>query len=345
MKAATAKKSVTQAAMARLRSVYFFLDLAGELRRLGLYGKDRLMALGVYFVAVSRFHRYPLRIQIQERTEGTAVHIVNKVADFLVPDSVVKLKPTKRRGWDQLAEAPDQRIVFIPQWTEDTESGLAGFRVLADRVMRRIPFEKAGRTEERVDELKGRFACISADDTHAWIHDARWLTTTQAVGEQVDAGYDPTTPTSEPDFGMWHEIDRLLQERAKLPILLPEWEQVLVETAQDKGTRGLEQIPTLLQLWRTMCLIRSFQSDANNKAEVLSATFDDLAEMTFFAKKVFRGAIWFPSMATLYNRLPKVANETSVLNPMTGKYFRYRREMEKVTVQWQNPLYWKANGI
>jgi hypothetical protein len=345
MAATTAKMSkVTRSALETLRSVDFLLQLGGALRRVGLHGQDELMALGAYFVAISRFQAYPLKAQINERTEGTAAFIVKKLSGFVLADDVIKITPAGTGGWNRLAGAPDRKVVFIPRWTKETESGPVRFDAEANKIIRITPLYKDDRVVVRVEELEGRFACISVERPQGWVHKTRWLSMTQAVGEQV-AGEPPIISGSEPDFAMWRGVERLLQERARIPIVLPEWEQALMELANEKGNRAMEMMPTLLQTWRTMVMIRSFQSPANDSAGLLSATFEDLAAAMLFARKIFREAGWFPSCKKLFNALPQLGFRTGLLHPLSGKGVSYTREIKKVTIQERSALDWDTDQI
>ena len=71
-------------ALETLRPKTFFDFLRGTMRDLGLGGEEAL-GIGVYFVAVSSFQSYPLRLEIQEKTEGTAKYILQKVSNLLLP--------------------------------------------------------------------------------------------------------------------------------------------------------------------------------------------------------------------------------------------------------------------
>src|ERR1700733_14554069 len=96
-----------------------FFHLRAALRAAGLPGEEPL-GVGVFFVAASRFQPYPLRLQIEERTEGTANYIVEKVSKLMLPDSVIKIDPADDSNWELLAKSPNRKVVFIPQWGRRT---------------------------------------------------------------------------------------------------------------------------------------------------------------------------------------------------------------------------------
>jgi hypothetical protein len=85
-----------------------------------------------------------------------------------------------------------------------------------------------------------------------------------------------------------------------------------------------------------MRLIRSFQAKENDHAQLLQATFEDLAMATSLAKKLFKEGSAFPSCKNLFQELPNEPPRTSVLNPVTGKGLVYERSVERV--HWQSLL-------
>jgi hypothetical protein len=320
-------------AFGMLRSPNFFSLLREALRNTGLAGREVWMGVGVYFVATSRFQPFPFREQIQEMTEGTAPHIVRKTATLLPPGDLITIRPTSEKKWTQLAESPNGKLVFIPDLTLNTENGLARLEVTGDRIIRAMPVALDKRILVDFKEIEGRFACVSGDRPEWSARLSRWLTMRQAERQEVAPGV-----TAEFDLEPWHEVQSLLRQRARLPIVLPEWEQLVVEEMSERGDRVMRHVSTLLQMWRTMCLIQSFQSPENDKATSLQATFEDLAVATLLGRKIFREACWFPSCKKLFIRLPK-QDETRVLHPLTGKAVVYVRSKKVAPVQQQPTLF------
>jgi hypothetical protein len=335
----TAKRNPADSAMQQLRSTNFFLSLRGDMRRLGLAGLEELIGLGIYFIAVSRSQEYPLRGQIREQTEGTAAHMVRNEAKFLLPGDVVKVTPTGEKGWARFSAAPDRKLVFIPTWQTDAEPGAVRLDVGGDQLARWTPVRADGRVVEQVIEVPGRFACISVERPDPWVPKVRWLTMVQPDRQQV-AEETSIFPDPETDFEVWHEVDRLLQERARLPVVLPEWEQAVLELAFEKGGRALQHLPTLLQMWRTMSLIQSFQSELDSEASSIMATFENLASAMLLGRKAFKEASWFPSCQKIYDKLARPGERTSVINPVTGKAVQYQRRQKKAPVHYAELPEW-----
>jgi hypothetical protein len=321
------------AALDTLRSVNFFSHLREAFRSMGMAGWEGQAAVGVYFIAISSFQAYPLRVQIQERTEGTVAYILQKVEDVLLPGSVVTIWPDDDEKWSQFTEFPNEKLVIIPQLKITTKEGVARFDVRGDQIIRVVPKKTEDRVVNQFWEAAGRFACISSDRPDWSLRRARWLTMTQPEREDVAPGDGAPV-----DIDTWQEVARVLQERARLPVVLPQWAQLIVEQMCERDDRAMRCVPALEQMWRTMCLIQSFQSKENDKAKVLNATFEDLAAATLLAKKVFREGCWFPSCKKLFVAIPGLPERTAVIHPVTGKVCVYKQDEKPVSAQHQSVL-------
>jgi hypothetical protein len=297
---------------------------------MGLRGHEERMGLGVYFVATSRLQPYPLRLDFEERTEGTAAYVIGKVSSLLPAGHMVTITPEGNKQWQRLAEAPDQKIVFIPQWEGSTKRSDARVEVRENRLIRVIPIRRNERVVEQFDEIKGRFACIAVQ--RAWSQETRWLTMVQP--ERQEAGMESPSCLGKRETKKWHQVQRVLEHRAQIPITLPDWEQIVVEQVHERGDRALRHLPVVLQIWRTMCLIRSFQSEKKDGTGFLHATFEDLAAASLLAKKVFREGCWFPSCKKIFGKLGQSAERTAVMHPVTGKPVLYMSEKKQEPVRW-----------
>ena len=315
-------RDLRAAALETLRPKTFFDFLRGTMRDLGLGGEEAL-GIGVYFVAVSSSQSYPLRLEIQEKTEGTAKYILQKVSNLLLPGSVITINADRDKDWAQFSAAHEQKIVFIPQWQQTREKGgYARLAIQQDRLIRAIGIEEEERVTENCEGVEAAFACISRDRFPEWKRRSRRLTMRQQEGTH----HSPTNQRTlrSDDIQMWHQVQRLLKDRSRLPILFPDWEQIAIEQMCEADERAAVYVPTFLQAWRTMCLIRSFQSGEDQERRSMKADFLDLAAATLLSKALFREARWFPSPKNLFNRISEVGDQTGLLHPLTGKGVRYK---------------------
>ena len=328
-KTASSKSDSTaelKSAQNTLRSAQFFSILQGALQNLGLTGWELRAGVGAYVVAVSRFLHHPLRVQIQEQLKGTAAYIVETVAKLLREQGVVTITPANEREWARLFQSTDEEIVFIPEWGKD----IAAIEVRQDELVKTIPTmrEKEKRTVVQIQIQEGRFACMSLGRPFTTYRPIRWLTMRQP--EQQKSTPDHKANLSRANISMWLAVQKLLKKRSDVvEIVLPAWEEVVVEEICELDERAAYHIPAFLVLWKTVCLIRSFQFESNATAETLQATFEDLAVAILLAKKAFREASWFPSPQKLFNRLGKDGNRTGVMHPLTGKPVAYECRVQK----------------
>jgi hypothetical protein len=73
---------VEKAALKTLQSPFFFSRLKDVLREIGLEGEEKA-GIAVYFSATSRFLSNPLRVFVEQQTEGSAKYIFRSVAQLL----------------------------------------------------------------------------------------------------------------------------------------------------------------------------------------------------------------------------------------------------------------------
>ncbi len=324
-------RDATAAALKILRSPDIFAQLQGALHGLGLAGWEIPLGLGVWFAAASRFQSYPLRVQIQEQTRGTAEYIVRSIGPLFPPEDLIRIDPTDEKPWERFAQAPDNKVLFLPHMVMETDAGQIHFDVHGDRIIRETPERRNGRFVSQAQEVKGRFVCISADRPAWQLRRSRWLT-------MVQKDRQAATPsgTAPPNAEEWQEVDQLLKERAQRRVWLPEWGQIVVEQMYERNDKALQHVPVLMSMWRTMCIIQSFQRPATRKEGSLVASFEDLAAAILLGKKVFRDGCWFPSAKKVFEALPARYVRTGVISPVTGKALTYERLAEPT--RWQSVL-------
>jgi hypothetical protein len=310
-----------------LKSVDSFVHLRRALGDAGLPGEEGL-GVGVFYVAESRFQPYPLRLQIEERTEGTANYIVEKVSQLLLPGSVIKIDPTQDSDWDRLAKSPNRKVVFIPEWGRKTANGgHAWLDVQQNKLIRAVGVKKEGRVSNTFSEIEGNFACIAADRFPEWRARPRWLTMRQPERPSTVPKYKRSL--SDGAIAMWQEIERVFRQRAELPLRFPEWQQILIEAMCERDEKAAVQIPTLLQCWRTMCVLRPYRS--TKEEEWLQPNFADFAATTMLCRPLFREGQWFPSPKAVIDKIGQVGIRDGAVSPLTGKGRWYERLPEKLS--------------
>ena len=326
-------KDVRMAALETLQSKNYFDFLRGALRDAGLGGEEAL-GIGMYFIVMSGLQRYPLRLGIQESTEGAANYIIKRVAKLLLPATIITVDPTQDTDWGHLRQSPVHRTVFAPEWHVDSEDGgYARLIVQPDGIVRTIGTKRSGRVFEDAEKVNGSFAFISGEGISGWPGGPRWLSVrkTERKGTAVRR-----VSLRDQEIETWHEIQRLIQGRAQMQVILPEWTQTAIEQ-MCVDQRAAVHIPTFLQCWKTMSLVRSFQSGGDDAPEIVHAGFLDLAAAVLLSKRLFREAKWFPSPKKVFESISPLGDRTGLIHPVTGKGVNFDHT-EKSPTKWQTLL-------
>ena len=147
----------------------------------------------------------------------------------------------------------------------------------------------------------------------------RWLTMRLPSPEQVAPG--GITAPDEEELAVWHEVQRLIGERAQLQVVLPGWEELFIEQ-MFHDPRAQRHFPAFLTAWKVMCVLRSFQNDTGKVQEKLQADFASFAA-TGALLRVFREGCWFRSVQKIYEQISWPGDRATLLNPATGNPLKY----------------------
>ena len=335
-------KHATTPAFDMLHSLDFFIDLRTAMRGVGLAGEEGF-GVGVYFVAASRFFQNPLRLCVQEQTDGGTNYVVRRVTKLLQPGSFVELPSDSIEAWRDFAKSPEQKVVYLPDgdgaWGKENS---IRFEIAQNQISRVVPVKRDGRVVEKREEVEASFTCISTDHRD-WMRDSsRWLTMLldkppQETGKKGNSFFSHASPLNEKQTRQWHGLQDLIQERAQLGIVLPEWADLVVEeTCKDE--RAARHLPAFLQAWKTMCLFRSLRlSEKEITGQgCLHADFTDFAAAGSLLRKLFREGHWFPSRRNIFDKVRAVGEDAGFIHPITGKGIRYRQR--STPVRWASVL-------
>ena len=115
----------------------------------------------------------------------------------------------------------------------------------------------------------------------------------------------------------------MFRQRAELPMQFPEWQQIVIEAMCERDEKASAQVPTLLQCWRTMCVLRPNSTEREKK--LLQPSFADFAATTMLCRPLFREGQWFPSPKAVINKIGEVGIRDGAVSPLTGKGRWYER--------------------
>ncbi len=125
-------------------------------------------------------------------------------------------------------------------------------------------------------------------------HISVWLDETpQQTKRIMQAALRAERPLDKKEVGIWYEVQRLLESRARLPIEFPNWFSDLVELVNLDSLWARRYFQAFLQACRTVALIRSFRrNEARLKPEKkITARFIDLAATILIFNQAFTESI------------------------------------------------------
>jgi len=132
-----------------LHSLDFFTDLRTAMQGAGLAGEETF-GEGVFFVAASRFFQHPLRLCVQEQTDGGANYVVQHAAKLLQPGSLVELRPDSLQAWHDFIKKPAHKLVYLPDgdgaWRKENSTR---FEIVQNQISRVVPVKRDERVVER----------------------------------------------------------------------------------------------------------------------------------------------------------------------------------------------------
>jgi hypothetical protein len=335
-------KHATTPAFDMLRSLDFFTHLRTAMQGVGLAGEESF-GVGIYFVAASRFFQNPLRLCIQEQTDGGANYVVRRMVKLLQPGSFVELPSDSIEAWHGFTKKPAHKVLYLPDGngTRDKENSTR-FEIAQNQISRVVPVKKDKRVVEEREDVQVSFACISSDH-RGWMRDSsRWLTMLldkppQETGKKGNSFFSHATPLDDEQKKQWHRLQDLIRERAQLGIALPDWMDVVVEeTCKDE--RAARHLPAFLQAWKTMCLLRSLPLKEKEIAQRggLLGNFTDFAATGSLLRELFREGHWYPPARNIFNKVRSVGEDAGYIHPVTGKGICLKHRTEPV--RWRSVL-------
>jgi hypothetical protein len=335
-------KHATIPAFDMLRSLDFFTDLRIAMQRVGLAGEESF-GVGVYFVAASRFFQNPLRLCVQEQTDGGANYVVRRVATLLQPGSFVELPSDSIEAWRGFRKSPAQKVVYLSDGDGacDMENSVR-FEIVQNQISRVVPVKKDKRVVEEREDVEASFTCISSDHRDWMRNSSRWLTMLldkppQETGKNGNSFFSHANPLGDEQKKQWHRLQDLIEERAQRGILLPDWADVIVEeTCKDE--RAARHLPAFLQAWKTMCLLRSLPLKEKEIAQQggLLGDFTDFAATGSLLRGLFREGHWYPPTRNIFNKVSPAGEDAGYIHPVTGKGICFKHRTEPA--RWRSVL-------
>jgi hypothetical protein len=289
-----------------LQSARFFHELLLALRRDGLVGEEQT-ALVLFIVVVSRLLLRPLNAFVKARSSAGKNFLINKVLRLLPRHAIAEITSVSERAWNYMGSRLRHTVVYLQERNEAV-GDVHPLRLLIseDKIIRRVTRWKDGKLSTKKYVAYGPVASISTGTKQLQIDDqTRHIVisldeTPEQTRKIVKSYMRQTKGLSRQELRTWHMVQRLLEKRIGVGITLPEWFDKVADRLFVDDLRVRRYYPAFIEACRTVCLIRSFQSQELSRATRLTVDFADFAITALIFDRVFVESL----------RLRKGANES-----------------------------------
>ena len=283
-------------ALELLQSPDFFNKMISVTKRMGLVG-ETLNALVVYVVGVSRLLAKPLCLFIKGASSAGKNCLADTVLALFPQSEQQNLTSASLRSWNYMGDRLQHKIVYVAERNE--QSGhVHPVRLLIseNELIHWVTVKRDGQFIQERQVTKGPIASISTttrdevevdDETRhvsVWMDESPEQTTRivrQALIERQTLADD--------ELKAWHEVQRLLEERAGFPIEFPSWFPSIADFVGNDDVRVRRYFPAFLQACKTVALIRSFKRNEEElrKEGKITVKFTDFAIAALIFAPVF----------------------------------------------------------
>ena len=292
--------SVRTNALTLLRSDDFFRQLLADLRRSGLVGEEQ-NALVVYIVATSRLLAEPLSLFVKGPSSVGKNFLTDRTLDFIPSGEVRKLTASSDKSWHYLEKHLENKVVYLKERNE-ASGPVHPLRLLISEkeLIYYVTVREGNKSGVRRVVTRGPIAAISTttkdrvevdDETR---HLSIWMDESpDQTGRILDAAVERELGKSQnltrSDRNRWHEVQRLLKSRSKLPITFPGWLKQVAQSVDKNSIWTRRYFPAFLRSVKAITLIRSFRwkGSALRAKGRIPVYFSDVAIATFIFGPVF----------------------------------------------------------
>ena len=287
-------------ALRLLRSAYFFCHLLRDLRRSGLVGEER-NALVVYIVATSRLLSEPLALFVKGPSSVGKNFTTDKTLDLIPTSEVRRFTASSDKSWNYQDRNLAHKLVYLKERNDAagpvhplrlliSEQQLTyyvtvrrGNHFVVERVVTRGPIAAISTTTKDRVEVDDETRHLSI-----WLDDSAEQTR-RIIGLAVQRELDGNTILTRDERACWHDVQRLLQGRAGIPIKFPAWLEQIGDSVSADAIRARRYFGAFLRAVKVIALIRSFRwtKDELLREGRILVDFGDVAIATHIFGPVF----------------------------------------------------------
>jgi len=303
-------------AIALLQDSDFFGELLRALERLGLVGERRNSIL-IYVAAISALLQHPINCIVKGQSSAGKNFLVSRVFRLLPAEAIREITSCSNQAWTYSETAFQHKVVYL-QERNDRAGAIQPVRTLISegRIERIVPVREGKNLVTKRFIAEGPIAAISTttknhleidDETR---HISIWVDESAEQTRRVMRSYlSPAPQISGRASGVWHEVHRLIAERASWPIVLPDWFDLVADVAYAGNVASRRYFPAFIESVKVIALIRSFQKNygPSKKPAMILVDFSDYALATIILDRIFVDSLRRGFDANLETRLAVAA--------------------------------------
>lgn len=287
-------------ALELLKSPQFFPELLSAIRKAGVVGEEQ-NALVIYIAATSRLLEKPLCLFVKGSSGAGKNFLTDAVLELLPSSETRVLTSSSLRSWNYFGNALAHKIVYVKERNESAGS-VHPLRLLISEngLVHNVTEKRNGRFVVKRRVTKGPVAGISTttqdrvevdDETRNL---SIWLDETPEQTKRImEAAVENHDRLEANERKAWHEVQRIIQKRAALPIERPAWFKNFLSDVRSDNLWARRYFPAFVQACGIVALIRSFRSAAKttDKSKGIIVRFTDFAVAALIFNAVFKHSI------------------------------------------------------
>lgn len=250
-----------------LASPRFFNEFLMAVEKAGLVGEKK-NALVLLIVVVSRLLRRPLSALVKGMSAAGKNWLVTRIFLLMPMGRVRELSSLSDRAWNYLKDYFRHRVLYIQERSGEAGGTVHPMRLLISeqKLVRLVTQWIDGKRVTKRYVARGPVAAISTTTKSGLEIDDETRHVSVFVDEsakqtrrivQAYARQDQTL--SEAELQTWKMVHRVIEERAGLDIVFPEWFDEVAGSVFVDDVIVRRYFPAFVEACRTVCLIRSFQ--------------------------------------------------------------------------------------
>jgi hypothetical protein len=260
-------------------------------------------------VGISRLLPRPINLIIKGPSSAGKNHLASRVLRLFPEDAVHELTSSSALAWNYAGDDFRHRIVYL-QERNDSSGAIHPARLLISegRLLRKVTVTSGNTRTTKTFVAEGPIASVSTttknqleidDETR---HISIWVDSSRKQNRRVAcATVREVVPLTGGELKVWHEAQRLIEARAKIPVKLPDWFDYVANKVYDGDIRIRRYFPAFTAACKAVALLRSFQRSTDEPRE-LSVDFADYWATSILFESVFVESIHRGADRTLETR-------------------------------------------